>query len=615
MVLAAPYGAPIVVRIAGGVKLPPLDIRLIWPCQDGHVTIAFLFGTSIGPFTARLMEWVHDEGFCDDATLAKDWIGFAVKIDEGNETVEEFERVKACVAGLPADEDQGRAARGGPRPQAADRPDHHDRRRGRLAAAGRPGLLAGAGRARRGVRARPRRSRFPGDDRRATRRRAASHAAGPRRPPSGQHTEEVLAEARPLPGRARRHHAGRCPGELPLAGLKVLDFMWAMAGPGAHPGAGRLRGHRGAGRVAAQAGGGPRPPALRRRRGRLGDRRAVHEHEHRQARPGARPGQARVPATSSSTSSAGPTWSASRSRPRPCGAGGWATTTLREVNPERDHAVELPDGPDRPAGACSPGSATWPPPSPASTTSPAGPTGRRRGRSPPTPTTSRPASRWPVLMAALDHRRRTGEGQHIDFSQAEASLHLLGPALLDYTRNGRVLGRHGNRDPLLGAARRLPVPGRRPLGGDRRRRDDTWRALCAEAGFGPELAGLSTAERLARADELDELLAGVDRRRSTRDDVERRLQARGVPAHGVHNSPESWRRPPAGAPGPLRHHRPRPARPGRRWRAPAGSSPGRRRPRTGPRRRSARTRFEILTDLLGYDVDRVADLAAAELLE
>ena len=71
------------VRIAGGVKLPPLDIRLVWPCKDGHVTIAFLFGTSIGPFTARLMEWVHAEGYCDDATLAKDWIGFAVQVDEG----------------------------------------------------------------------------------------------------------------------------------------------------------------------------------------------------------------------------------------------------------------------------------------------------------------------------------------------------------------------------------------------------------------------------------------------------------------------------------------------------------------------------------------------------
>ena len=111
MVLAAPYGAPIVVRIAGGVKLPPLDLRLIWPCKDGYVTIAFLFGTSIGPFTARLMEWVHAEGFCDDATLAKDWIGFAVQIDERRPRPSRSSSGSrpACCAFL-ADEDQGRAA-------------------------------------------------------------------------------------------------------------------------------------------------------------------------------------------------------------------------------------------------------------------------------------------------------------------------------------------------------------------------------------------------------------------------------------------------------------------------------------------------------------------------
>ena len=43
-----------------------------------------------------------------------------------------------------------------------------------------------------------------------------------------------------------------------------------------------------------------------------------------------------------------------------------------------------------------------------------------------------------VLLAAIEQRRRTGEGQYIDLSQAEASIHFLGPALLDYFVNGRV---------------------------------------------------------------------------------------------------------------------------------------------------------------------------------
>ena len=48
-----------------------------------------------------------------------------------------------------------------------------------------------------------------------------------------------------------------------------------------------------------------------------------------------------------------------------------------------------------------------------------------------------------ALGAALLHRDRTGEGQYIDVSQVEASLHLLEPMLLDYHVNGRTLDRPG----------------------------------------------------------------------------------------------------------------------------------------------------------------------------
>ena len=53
------------------------------------------------------------------------------------------------------------------------------------------------------------------------------------------------------------------------------------------------------------------------------------------------------------------------------------------------------------------------------------------------------------LLAALEYRRRTGQGQYIDGAQSEASLHFLAPALLDYTANGRVMQRQGNRDPHM----------------------------------------------------------------------------------------------------------------------------------------------------------------------
>jgi len=54
-----------------------------------------------------------------------------------------------------------------------------------------------------------------------------------------------------------------------------------------------------------------------------------------------------------------------------------------------------------------------------------------------------------TVMAALDHRRRTGEGQSIDAAQLEMALHFLAPEILDYHASGRIPGRLGNGDPAF----------------------------------------------------------------------------------------------------------------------------------------------------------------------
>lgn len=48
-----------------------------------------------------------------------------------------------------------------------------------------------------------------------------------------------------------------------------------------------------------------------------------------------------------------------------------------------------------------------------------------------------------AVMMALYHRRKTGEGQHIDISQVENGIVLTGPAVLDFTVNGRSWRREG----------------------------------------------------------------------------------------------------------------------------------------------------------------------------
>ena len=141
-----------------------------------------------------------------------------------------------------------------------------------------------------------------------------------------------------------------------------------------------------------------------------------------------------------------------------------------------------------------------------------------------------------ALLAALDHRRRTGEGQYLDFAQAEAASHFLTPVLLDFSVNGHAATRNGNIDATMVPHGVYPSPG-----------DDTWIAIAcpgdaewaalADAIGRPDLAGLTRDERRARESELDELVAAWTAGRPG-PDVQDELIGRGVPAHVVQNSIE-----------------------------------------------------------------------------
>jgi benzylsuccinate CoA-transferase BbsF subunit len=54
-----------------------------------------------------------------------------------------------------------------------------------------------------------------------------------------------------------------------------------------------------------------------------------------------------------------------------------------------------------------------------------------------------------AVLAALYHRRKTGEGQYIDMSQWECAMALLPEGILEYTFNRREPERIGNSDPLM----------------------------------------------------------------------------------------------------------------------------------------------------------------------
>ena len=75
-----------------------------------------------------------------------------------------------------------------------------------------------------------------------------------------------------------------------------------------------------------------------------------------------------------------------------------------------------------------------------------------------------------IIMAALDHRRRTGLGQFIDASQIEMSLHFLSPQITDFDVAGHQPSRNGNRSVTAAPHGAYPCAG-----------DDQWCAIAVES--------------------------------------------------------------------------------------------------------------------------------------
>jgi len=217
-----------------------------------------------------------------------------------------------------------------------------------------------------------------------------------------------------------------------------------------------------------------------------------------------------------------------------------------------------------------------------------------------------------TLMAALDQRRRTGEGRHIDGAQLEMSLHFLAPEILEYQACGLPATRMGNRDRWASPHGVYPCAGEDQWCAIAVEDAAQWEALLGVLGA-PNRPGASDLERfedrLAQQDEIDAWITAWTQERSPREVMEK-LQAAAVPAGMVQRDSDLLVDPQLSHRGFYRtlEHREMGAVPyaGHQFRI-RGYESGPRSPAPCLGEHS----FEVLQDLLGLSEDEIAELVAS----
>ncbi len=585
----------VIKREAGGLA-SLFPVKMTWPCKDGYVAITFLFGPAFTEPNRRLLRWVAEEGFCSAESAERDWgIEIAAMLTAGAEPEPYFELVKEIEAFTMQhsqeylfEEGLARGIYIAPTLDIAGLlNEHHFHSRDYWQTAtvlDKPVRLPGA------------------------------FAKLSETPLVTVDTAPPLDNFLGFGDRDAPDSGGGSDSDLPLAGLKVLDFMWVMAGPIFT----RVLSDYGATVIRVEST--TRLDAVRASPPFKND-----ELEMSNSAPYSNFNAGKTGVTIDPSNPAGKEvildlvrWAdvvTESFSPKAMKAWGLDYENLKAVNPgivmvssclmgQTGDRAMVPGYGNMAAAITGFYQLTgWP------DRSPAGPyLAYTDGVSP----------RFMVatLMAALEHRRKSGTGQHIDLSQAEAAIHLLAPAILDYELTGEILQRRGNRDDVMCPHGVFPAAGEDRWVAIACQDDSAWSRLCEVMSLQDLAAdeGLSAASaRKNREDDLEARIAGWT---STHDaqEVQNLLIAAGVAAYVVQDGEQCMADPQNVS----RDHfiRAQQSSAGelllessryRFSRTPAVVT------RAGPDQ--GEHNFEVLAEVLGYDGDRIADIYASLAME
>ena len=141
-----------------------------------------------------------------------------------------------------------------------------------------------------------------------------------------------------------------------------------------------------------------------------------------------------------------------------------------------------------------------------------------------------------AILAALYHHARTGQGQYIDLSSTETISAMIGDTFLEYAMNRRSPGRAGNRDRTMAPHNCYPCAEDDRWVTIAVATDDEWRALCGVIAD-PRLEDERFSDGYGRwqhQDELDQIIGEWTAGRSPQE-ITQTLQAAGVAALPAHD--------------------------------------------------------------------------------